>query len=218
MKRGAFVSDDDPPTVTSKGPGVVSQVFPSGASVAEEVIYNPYRFRRDQTVPSEPEPGDFLFIGSAMFAGEDNIGIVNFVDIDTQDKKVLVKTTLKNHRVHFRGISTSSGAVPNGTLVPVSVRGPVSAIAVGDPNRHQLAPLVPVFFEPFVETNTDMGIVDSVPQNGPVRKPGQMRVPLVKPFGFAPKTPVNNLYQIHALALSRATLDNRNATLFVYGA
>lgn len=216
MKR-VLVKDDEDPTVVV-GPGVQTQVYPSGGSVSSEFNYEPFSYREDGPRANDGDTVDAAPIGSTVFVDNQAKAIINMTGIE---KKPDVKTTLADKQVHFAGVvmeATPTAPVQN---ISVAIKGPVSVFAVGQ-DHHQLAPLMPIMIAPFRSYLFDKGFVETHARDRRARKVGQF-VPAFLPANDNPKktlkptVPLDNMYRIRATSLSPATLNGRHATVYLNG-
>lgn len=220
MKR-ALVKDDDTPVEVAVGPGVQTQVYPSGGSVSSEFNYEPFSYRPDGPRANDGDTVDFAPIGSTVFVDKNAKAIVNMTGIE-KGAAADVKTALFDDRqTRFAGVvmeATPTAPVQN---ISVAIKGPVSVVAVGNDKQHQLAPLMPIMIRPYLDHNTDTAFVETNARDRRARKVGQF-VPAFLPTPNAKKTlkplePMANLYRIRATALSPATLNGRHAVVYLHG-
>lgn len=218
MKR-ALVKDDEPASDPVVGPGVQTQVYPSGGSVSSEFNYEPFSYREDG--PRSANDGDTVDaapIGSTVFVDNKAKAIINMTGIE---KKPDVKTTLADKQVHFAGVvmeATPTAPVQN---ISVAIKGPVSVFVVGQDQHHQLMPLMPVMIAPFKDHLVDKGFVETHARDRRARKVGQF-VPAFLPDNnprknLKPTEPLDNMYKIRATSLSPATLNGQHATVYLLG-
>lgn len=219
MKR-TLVKDDDYPSNPVVGPGVQTQVYPSGGSVSSEFNYTPFSFRDDGPRANDGDTVDAAPIGSTVFADNQANTIINMTGIE---KDPDVATTLAKKQVCFAGVVMEATPVAPVQNISVAIKGPVSIFAVGQEQHHQLMPLMPIMFKRFEDHNVDKAFVDSlaVARDRRPRKVGQL-VPAFLPFPSAgkslkPHTPMANLYKIRATGLSPATLNGSHATVYLNG-
>lgn len=223
MKR-TLVRDDDTPVNPVVGPGVQTQVYPSGGSVSSEFNYAPFSFREDGPRANDGDTVDAAPIGSTVFVDNQASAIVNMTGIEkTGGPPPTVKATLETRQVRFAGVVMEATPVAPVQNISVAIKGPVSIFAVGKEEYHQLAPLMPIMIQPFKDHNADKAFVDSlaVARDRRPRKVGQL-VPAFLPDPNAakslkPRAPMPNLYKIRATGLSPATLNGSHATVYLNG-
>ena len=221
MKR-ALVKDDEPASTSVVGPGVQTQVYPSGGSVSSEFNYEPFAYREDgPRCANDGDTVDAAPIGSTVFVDNQAKAIINMTAID-KGSAADVKTALETKQVHFAGVvmeATPTAPVQN---ISVAIKGPVSVFAVGQDGHYQLAPLMPVMIQPYKDHLTDKGFVETNARDRRPRKVGQF-VPAFLPDPnnvtrtLKPTVPLGNMYKIRATALSPATLNGRHVTLYLLG-
>lgn len=221
MKR-TLVKDDDYPSDPVVGPGVQTQVYPSGGSVSSEFNYTPFSFRDDGPRANDGDTVDAAPIGSTVFADNQANTIINMTGIEKDGAPVpTVAIALAKKQVRFAGVVMEATPVAPVQNISVAIKGPVSIFAVGQEQHHQLMPLMPIMFRPFMDHTLDKGFVDSIARDRRPRKVGQL-VPAFLPKNNAakslkPHTPVANLYKIRATGLSPATLNGSHATVYLNG-
>lgn len=217
MKR-TLVKDDDYPSEPVVGPGVQTQVYPSGGSVSSEFNYTPFSFRDDGPRANDGDTVDAAPIGSTVFADNQANTIINMTGIE---KDPDVATVLTKKQVHFAGVVMEATPVAPVQNISVAIKGPVSIFAVGQEEHHQLMPLMPIMFKPFMNHKVDKGFVDSIARDRRPRKVGQLVLAFLpeKNAGksLKPHTPMPNLYKIRATCLSPATLNGSHATVYLNG-
>lgn len=217
MKR-TLVKDDDYPSEPVVGPGVQTQVYPSGGSVSSEFNYTPFSFRDDGPRANDGDTVDAAPIGSTVFADNQANTIINMTGIE---KDPDVATVLTKKQVHFAGVVMEATPVAPVQNISVAIKGPVSIFAVGQEEHHQLMPLMPIMFKPFMNHKVDKGFVDSIARDRRPRKVGQLVLAFLpeKNAGksLKPHTPMPNLYKIRATGLSPATLNGSHATVYLNG-
>lgn len=218
MKR-SLVTDDDNPNNPVVGPGVQTQVYPSGGSVSSEFNYEPFSYRPDGPRANDGDTVDFAPIGSTVFVDKNAKAIVNMTGIEKGADTVA--KVMEKRQVHFAGVvmeATPTAPVQN---ISVAIKGPVSVVAVGDSKEHQLAPLMPIMIQPFKDHLKDTAFVETSSRDRRARKVGQF-VPAFLPNPndkktLKPTAPLENLYKIRATALSPATLNGRHAVVYLHG-
>ena len=221
MKR-VLVRDEDIPHDPVIGPGVQTQVYPSGGSVSSEFNYAPFSYREDAPRANDGDTVDAAPIGSTVFVDNQANAIVNMTGIEKTGAPVpSVQETMKTKQVRFAGVVMEATPVAPVQNISVAIKGPVSIFTVGDSELHQLAPLMPVMFRPYKNHLTDKAFVESTARDRRPRKVGQL-VPafLDDPNNekrLQPRAPVKNMYQIRATGLSPATLNGRHAIVYLNG-
>jgi hypothetical protein len=218
MKR-ALVKDDETPSKYVVGPGVQTQVYPSGGSVSSEFNYAPFAYREDGPRANDGDTVDAAPIGSTVFVDNKANAIINMTGIEKTAGTVVM--TMAEKQVHFAGVVMEATPVVPVQNISVAIKGPVSIFAVGDDGNHQLAPLMPVMFKPYLDYKTDKGFIETASQDRRARKVGQL-VPAFLPAKNAekklrPSAPLDNMYKIRATGLSPATLNGRHAIVHLLG-
>lgn len=220
MKR-ALVRDDEAPSNTIIGPGVQTQVYPSGGSVSSEFNYAPFSYREDGPRANDGDTVDAAPIGSTVFVDNKANAIINMTGIEKTAAHPTVAAVMEEKQVRFAGVVMEATPVVPVQNISVAIKGPVSIFAVGDPQHHQLAPLMPVTFKPYDNYAEDKGFIETASQDRRPRKVGQL-VPAFLPKKNAakklkPSVPMENMYKIRATGLSPATLNGRHAILYLLG-
>jgi hypothetical protein len=218
MKR-ALVKDDEAPSNTIIGPGVQTQVYPSGGSVSSEFNYAPFSYREDGPRANDGDTVDAAPIGSTVFVDNKANAIINMTGIEKTAGTVAA--TMADKQVRFAGVVMEATPVVPVQNISVAIKGPVSIFAVGDDRQHQLAPLMPVAIKPYDNYAEDKGFIETASQDRRPRKVGQL-VPAFLPKANAekklrPSVPMDNMYKIRATGLSPATLNGRHAILYLLG-